>query len=141
MSMEKVFLEKSWHLLVVSEVRAFNLLSPFHTDPLKEEPVAFSGRIQLLVSKLGRSSKPSPRFIVVVSLSLPSALGLLTHVLQTKKVVHIVIATSKDGVPQMSLERKIPLATIKTIGMSTLRDDWMVSPFSLPSTFPAHPIP
>lgn len=73
-----------------------------------EEPVAFSGRIQLLVSKLGRSSKPSPRFIVV-----------------TKKAVHIVIATSKDGVPQMSLERKIPLATIKTIGMSTLRDDWM----------------
>ena len=31
------------------------------------EQVAFSSRIQLLVSKLGRSSKPSPRFLVVVS--------------------------------------------------------------------------
>jgi myosin-1 len=31
------------------------------------EPVAFSSRIQLLVSKFGRSSKPSPRFLVVVS--------------------------------------------------------------------------
>jgi myosin-1 len=30
------------------------------------DQVTFSGRIQLLVSKLGRSSKPSPRFIVVV---------------------------------------------------------------------------
>lgn len=31
-----------------------------------DDQVTFSGRIQLLVSKLGRSSKPSPRFIVVV---------------------------------------------------------------------------
>lgn len=30
------------------------------------EPVAFSARAQLLVSKLGRSSKPSPRFIILV---------------------------------------------------------------------------
>ena len=30
------------------------------------EKVAFSCRIQLLVSKFGRSSKPSPRFLVVV---------------------------------------------------------------------------
>jgi len=29
--------------------------------------VVFSSRIQLLVSKLGRSSKPSPRFLVLVS--------------------------------------------------------------------------
>lgn len=31
------------------------------------ETVNFSMRIQLLVSKLGRSSKPSPRYLVVVS--------------------------------------------------------------------------
>lgn len=36
---------------------------------LPAEEVTFSARGQLLVSKLGRSSKPSPRFIVVVSTS------------------------------------------------------------------------
>lgn len=36
---------------------------------LLAESVTFSGRVQLLVSKLGRSSKPSPRFLVVVSSS------------------------------------------------------------------------
>jgi len=71
--------------------------------------VAFSARIQLLVSKLGRSSKPSPRFLVV-----------------TAKAVHIVVIVSaKDGSQQTILERKIPLVTIKSIAMSNLRDDWM----------------
>ncbi|CAK5264269.1 unnamed protein product [Mycena citricolor] len=73
-----------------------------------KEKVTFSGRIQLLVSKLGRSSKPSPRFIVV-----------------TEKAVHIVVTLARDGRAQMSLERKIPLVTIRSIGMSNLRDDWM----------------
>ncbi|KAJ7610778.1 P-loop containing nucleoside triphosphate hydrolase protein [Roridomyces roridus] len=72
------------------------------------DEVTFSGRIQLLVSKLGRSSKPSPRFIVV-----------------TKKAVHIAVTVAKDGHTQTTLERKIPLVTIKSIGMSNLRDDWM----------------
>ena len=39
------------------------------------ESVAFSSRIQLLVSKFGRSSKPSPRFLVVVSRSFYLRLG------------------------------------------------------------------
>ncbi|KAF8215889.1 microfilament motor [Mycena galopus ATCC 62051] len=72
------------------------------------DQVTFSGRIQLLVSKLGRSSKPSPRFLVV-----------------TQKAVHIAVTTAKDGRTQTTLERKIPLVTIKSIGMSNLRDDWM----------------
>ncbi|KAF7303216.1 Microfilament motor [Mycena kentingensis (nom. inval.)] len=72
------------------------------------DEVTFSGRIQLLVSKLGRSSKPSPRFIVV-----------------TNKAVHIVVTNVVNGRPQTSLERKIPLVTIQSIGMSSLRDDWM----------------
>ncbi|KAJ7040318.1 P-loop containing nucleoside triphosphate hydrolase protein [Mycena alexandri] len=72
------------------------------------DEVTFSGRIQLLVSKLGRSSKPSPRFLVV-----------------TNKAVHIVVTLAKDGRNQTILERKIPLVTIKSIGMSSLRDDWM----------------
>ena len=37
------------------------------TESPSVEDVAFSSRIQLLVSKFGRSSKPSPRFLVVVS--------------------------------------------------------------------------
>jgi myosin I len=36
------------------------------------EKVEFSGRCQLLVSKLGRSSKPNPRFILVVSQHFPA---------------------------------------------------------------------
>ncbi|KAH9947125.1 P-loop containing nucleoside triphosphate hydrolase protein [Amylocystis lapponica] len=73
------------------------------------EPVSFSSRIQVLVSKLGRSSKPSPRFLVL-----------------TEKAVYIVVTTVKDGQAYTTLERKIPLVTIKSVSMSTMRDDWMV---------------
>ncbi|KAF9502319.1 hypothetical protein BDN71DRAFT_1437882 [Pleurotus eryngii] len=72
------------------------------------DEVTFSGKIQLLVSHFGRSSKPSPRFIVV-----------------TQKAVHILVTTNKDGRIQTALERKIPLVTIRSIGMSYLRDDWI----------------
>ncbi|KAG8942584.1 class II myosin, partial [Tulasnella sp. 408] len=75
----------------------------------KGETVHFSMRIQLLVSKLGRSSKPSPRYLVV-----------------TEKAVHIVITTVHNGATQMALERKIPLVTIKSIALSNLRDDWVI---------------
>ncbi|PPQ63834.1 hypothetical protein CVT24_009784 [Panaeolus cyanescens] len=76
---------------------------------LNREHVTFSSRAQLLVSKFGRSSKPSPRFLVV-----------------TEKAIHIVITTAQDGQMAMTLERKIPLVTIKGIAMSNLRDDWLV---------------
>ncbi|KAG6865778.1 class II myosin [Blastosporella zonata] len=72
------------------------------------EHVTYSGRIELLVSKLGRSSKMSPRFIVV-----------------TNKAFHILITTSTDGHTRTVLERKIPLVSIRSIGMSNLRDDFM----------------
>ncbi|KAF5388509.1 hypothetical protein D9757_004712 [Collybiopsis confluens] len=72
------------------------------------DEVTFSSKIQLLVYKLGRSSKPSPRWIVV-----------------TKKAIHIAITTFRDGQPVTVLERKIPLVTIKNVGMTNLRDDWM----------------
>ncbi|KAJ3797917.1 P-loop containing nucleoside triphosphate hydrolase protein [Lentinula aff. detonsa] len=72
------------------------------------DEVTFSGKIQLLVSKLGRSSKPSPRWILV-----------------TKKAVHIAITTARDGSTTTTLERKIPLVTIKSISMTNLRDDWV----------------
>ncbi|KAH7886055.1 P-loop containing nucleoside triphosphate hydrolase protein [Phlebopus sp. FC_14] len=75
---------------------------------LGAEQVTFSSRAQCLVSKLGRSSKPSPRFIVV-----------------TGKAVYLAMTTQKDGQVHTLLERKIPLITIKSIAMSNLRDDWL----------------
>ncbi|PPQ69790.1 hypothetical protein CVT26_014178 [Gymnopilus dilepis] len=90
------------------------------------ENVVFSSRCQLLVSKLGRSSKPSPRFIVVVC--RPSS--LIQHVahslIQTEKAVYLCITHDNNGQVQTSLERKIALVTIKSLAMSNLRDDWLV---------------
>lgn len=41
----------------------------FHAHGVLGDAVAFSSRIHILVSKFGRSSKLSPRFLVVVSFS------------------------------------------------------------------------
>lgn len=72
------------------------------------EPAVFSARAQLLVSKLGRSSKPSPRYLIL-----------------TEKVVYILISQAVQGRAQTTVERKIPLVTIKSVGLSNLRDDWI----------------
>jgi len=45
---------------------------------------------------------------------------------QTSEAVYILATTTKDGMRTNTLERKIPLVTIKSIGMSNLRDDWIV---------------
>ncbi|RDX51151.1 hypothetical protein OH76DRAFT_1401924 [Lentinus brumalis] len=76
---------------------------------LGRDKVTFSSRGQLLVSKLGRSSKPSPRFLVL-----------------TEKALYIAVTNAKDGQTFTTLERKINLVTIKSISMSNLRDDWLV---------------
>ncbi|KAG8935657.1 class II myosin [Tulasnella sp. 418] len=73
------------------------------------EKVLFSARIQLLVSKLGRSSKPSPRYLII-----------------TEKVLYIVVNTAKDGNTQITLDRKVTLSSIRNVAMSNLRDDWVV---------------
>ncbi|KAK1924006.1 putative microfilament motor [Papiliotrema laurentii] len=72
------------------------------------ETVHFSCRAELLVSKLGRSSKLSPRFLII-----------------TDKAVYFVISAAKDGRVTTSLERKIPLVTIRAISMTNLRDDFV----------------
>lgn len=47
---------------------------------------------------------------------------------KTSKAVYIIVnAQIKDGTTQIVLERKVPLITIKSIAMSNLRDDWIVS--------------
>lgn len=52
---------------------------------------------------------------------------------KTGKAVHIIVSSvTKDGSKQTILERKIPLITIKSIAMSYLRDDWIVSEYTVP---------
>lgn len=73
------------------------------------ERVAFSGRCELLVSRLGRSSKTQPRFILV-----------------TDKALYIIVTQIVNKQPQTTCERKILLGAISGIGLSGLRDDWLV---------------
>ncbi|GMK57879.1 hypothetical protein CspeluHIS016_0407130 [Cutaneotrichosporon spelunceum] len=73
------------------------------------ETVSFSARGEILVSKLGRSSKLSPRFLII-----------------TDKAFYIVVTLSREGQITTTLERKIPLVTIKGISMTNLRDDFIV---------------
>src|SRR6266568_3480613 len=94
-----------------------------YSDLFLGDNVIFSSRIQLLVSKLGRSSRPSPRFLIVVGyLVVPSICPWLTNY-QTAKAIHILVTNEQL---QTHLERKIPLVTIKSLAMSNLRDDWLV---------------
>ncbi|KAL4253614.1 Myosin-1 [Abortiporus biennis] len=72
------------------------------------EKVTFSARCQVLVTKFGRSSKPSPRFLLV-----------------TQKTLLLLVTTAKDGHAITTVERKISLGSIKSIAMSSLRDDWL----------------
>ena len=51
--------------------------------------------------------------------------------METAKAVYIVVASLVQGATVLSVDRKVPLVTIKTIQMSTLRDDWFVSSFAL----------
>ncbi|EIW64114.1 myosin class I heavy chain [Trametes versicolor FP-101664 SS1] len=85
------------------------------------DKVTFSSRGQLLVSKFGRSSKPSPRFLIL-----------------TDKALYIAVTSAKEGQTVTSLERKIALISIKSISMTHLRDDWLV--FNLGPTEEGDPI-
>ncbi len=62
----------------------------------------------MLVSKLGRSSKLSPRFLIV-----------------SDKAVYFVVSTAKDGRVSTMVERKIPLVIIQGVSMTNLRDDFV----------------
>lgn len=72
------------------------------------ETVVFSGRVELLKSAFGRSSKPSPRFLVV-----------------TNSAAYFLISSAKDGRISTTIDRKVPLVTIRSVGLSNLRDDWI----------------
>ncbi|KFZ08656.1 hypothetical protein V501_05860 [Pseudogymnoascus sp. VKM F-4519 (FW-2642)] len=71
------------------------------------EVILFSCRGEVLESKFGRSSKPSPRIFVL-----------------TKSRFYVVLQAVVNKQVQISAERAIPLGSIKFIGLSTSRDDW-----------------
>lgn len=47
--------------------------------------------------------------------------------LQTAKALYILVTNANNGVTETVVDRKIALVTIKSISMTNLRDDWMVS--------------
>ncbi|KAH8429801.1 class I myosin myoA [Aspergillus melleus] len=71
------------------------------------ENVLFSCRGEVLVSKFGRSSKPSPRILIL-----------------TSRHVYIVAQTIVNNQLTISSERTIPIGAIKSVSTSNLKDDW-----------------
>jgi myosin-1 len=71
------------------------------------EKVLFSCRGELLEAKFGRSSKPSPRIIVL-----------------TRGKFIIVSQQVANSQAVIRAERSIPLGSIKFVGASTCHDDW-----------------
>lgn len=72
------------------------------------EKAVFSCRGEVLEHKFGRSSKPSPRILVV-----------------TNSKFYIVAQVLAQNQVQMVIERMLPLGAIKFISTSTCRDDWV----------------
>ncbi|CAI4218753.1 unnamed protein product [Parascedosporium putredinis] len=71
------------------------------------EKAVFSCRGEILEAKFGRSSKPSPRILIV-----------------TTRSFYIIAQALVNNQVQISIERSIPLGAIKFVGTSTCRDDW-----------------
>ena len=84
------------------------------------EEVLFSCKAEILISKLGRSSKPEPRILIL-----------------TKRNVYIVRQALINRQLSIQTERTIPLGAIKFVSTSNLKDDW----FSLGVGSPQEPDP
>jgi myosin I len=84
------------------------------------ERAVFSSRGELLEAKFGRSSKPSPRIIII-----------------TNSKFYIISQMLVGGQPSISVEKGITLGAIKFLGTSTSQDDW----FSLGIGSPQEPDP
>ncbi|KAF9293759.1 class II myosin [Mortierella antarctica] len=74
-----------------------------------QDYVVFSNRVQLLVARAMRSSKPSPRTLVLTATNM-----------------YVVVSVLVNNVLSMKLERTVMLNSIKAVSISNLRDDWMV---------------
>lgn len=71
------------------------------------EKAVFSCRGEILEAKFGRSSKPSPRIIIV-----------------TNSKYYVVAQILAQHQVQIVVEKSFPLGAIKFVGTSTARDDW-----------------
>lgn len=74
---------------------------------LSGDEVMFSCRCEVLVSKLGRSSKPEPRILIL-----------------TRKNVYIVKQVMVQRQIQIQAERTAPIGSVRYISCSGLKDDW-----------------
>ncbi|EEB08829.1 myosin type I [Schizosaccharomyces japonicus yFS275] len=74
----------------------------------RSDKVLFSMRCEVLVHKLGRSSKPSPRQLVV-----------------SDKTVFLVITKMTNGQIQQVVEKQFHISSISSINMTSLQDDWL----------------
>lgn len=77
------------------------------TNLPSNETIVFSCRGEILETKFGRSSKASPRILVLTR----SKLYIISQHLVNKQVT-------------IAIERAIPLGSIKFVGTSTCQDDW-----------------
>lgn len=84
------------------------------------DQVLFSCRCEVLVSKLGRSSKPEPRFLIL-----------------TNRSVYLVKQAIVNKQLQIMAERTVAIGAIKFISASTLKDDW----FAIGAGSPQEPDP
>jgi myosin-1 len=87
---------------------------------LGNEQVLFSCRAETLVSKLGRSSKPEARTLIL-----------------TNKSIYTVKQVMVQRQVQIQTERTIPIGAVRYISCSTLKDDW----FSIGVGSPQEPDP
>ncbi|KAF2764174.1 hypothetical protein EJ03DRAFT_356017 [Teratosphaeria nubilosa] len=84
------------------------------------EKTYFSCRAEVLISKLGRSSKPEPRFLIL-----------------TNKNVYLIKQALVNKQLQIFADRTIPLGALKFVSASNLKDDW----FALGAGSPQEPDP
>ncbi|CAB46766.1 myosin type I [Schizosaccharomyces pombe] len=74
----------------------------------QNDHVIFSMRCEVLVHKLGRTSKPSPRQLVL-----------------TKKNLYLVITKIVDQKLTQQVEKKFAVSSIDSVGLTNLQDDWV----------------
>jgi len=84
------------------------------------DQILFSCRCELLVSKLGRSSKPEPRILIL-----------------TSRNVYVVKQVLVNRQVSIQAERTVPTGAIKFVSASNLKDDW----FALGIGAPQEPDP
>lgn len=101
------------------------------------ELVAFSCRCEILISKLGRSSKPEARTLVLTKVPGPKDPNEKDEENFKAKNVYIIRQAMINKQFQVLTERTIPAGSIQSISASSLKDDW----FAICAANPQEPDP